>query len=61
MKTVAIPIPGTSKGHHLLDNLGAEDVKFSPEEMQQFNRELNRIHIVGLRLPESILQFSEAK
>jgi aryl-alcohol dehydrogenase-like predicted oxidoreductase len=56
-----VPIPGTSKGYHLLDNLGADDVKFSPEEMQQFNRELNRIHIVGLRLPESILQFSEAK
>ncbi len=60
-KAFIAPIPGTSKARHLLDNLGADDVKFTAEELAQFRQELEAIEIVGLRLPEAILNFSEAK
>ncbi|OOF46126.1 aldo/keto reductase [Rodentibacter trehalosifermentans] len=60
-KAFIVPIPGTTKARHLLDNLGADDVKFSAEELRQFHQELDVIDIVGLRLPEAILNFSEAK
>ncbi|MBF0752587.1 MULTISPECIES: aldo/keto reductase [unclassified Pasteurella] len=60
-KNFIVPIPGTTKSRHLLDNLGADDVKFSDEELAQFREELEAIDIVGLRLPEAILKFSEAK
>ncbi|MBN6066461.1 aldo/keto reductase [Aggregatibacter actinomycetemcomitans] len=60
-KAFIVPIPGTTKGYHLMDNLGADAVKFTAEELAQFRKELDAIEIVGLRLPEAILNFSEAK
>ncbi|MBN6079738.1 aldo/keto reductase [Aggregatibacter actinomycetemcomitans] len=60
-KAFIVPIPGTTKGYHLMDNLGADAVKFTAEELAQFRKELEVIEIVGLRLPEAILNFSEAK
>lgn len=60
-KEFIVPIPGTTKGYHLMDNLGADAVKFTAEELAQFRKELDAIEIAGLRLPEAILNFSEAK
>lgn len=60
-KDFIVPIPGTTKARHLLDNLGADDVKFTVEELTQFRQELETIDISGLRLPEAVLNFSEAK
>lgn len=60
-KDFIVPIPGTTKGYHLMDNLGADAVKFTAEELAQFRKELDAIEIAGLRLPEAILNFSEAK
>lgn len=60
-KDFIVPIPGTTKGDHLMDNLGADAVKFTAEELAQFRKELEAIEIAGLRLPEAILNFSEAK
>ncbi len=60
-KTFIVPIPGTTKARHLLDNLGADDVQFTADELAQFRQELEAIKVVGLRLPEAILNFSEAK
>ncbi|MBN6070028.1 aldo/keto reductase [Aggregatibacter actinomycetemcomitans] len=60
-KAFIVPIPGTTKGYHLMDNLGADAVKFTAEELAQFRKELDAIEIAGLRLPEAILNFSEAK
>lgn len=58
-----VPIPGTTKTRHLLDNLGADDVKLNANEWAQFRRELENIQVQGLRLPEAVLKFSgvEAK
>lgn len=54
-----VPIPGTTKSWHLLENIGADGVRFSREELAEFTRELDTVTIQGLRLPEAILGFSE--
>lgn len=56
-----VPIPGTTKSYHLLENIGADAVRFEPQELEQLRQQLDNIQISGLRLPEGILQFSEAK
>lgn len=56
-----VPIPGTTQMAHLLDNVGAADVKFTTDELKQFNRELSGITIKGLRLPQGVLNFSNVE
>jgi aryl-alcohol dehydrogenase-like predicted oxidoreductase len=35
-----VPIPGTTKTRHMLENIGADDVHFSIDELKQFNSDL---------------------
>lgn len=56
-----VPIPGTTQMSHLIENIEAADVKFSAEELTQFNQELNTISIMGLRLPQIVLNFSNVE
>ncbi|TDO22501.1 aldo/keto reductase [Pedobacter duraquae] len=56
-----VPIPGTTQMSHLLDNVGANSVKFSVDELNQFNQELSAITIKGLRLPQGVLNFSNVE
>ncbi len=56
-----VPIPGTTNMAHMKQNIGADAVKLSNEEWQQFNNELANIEIVGARLPEFVLQFSKVE
>jgi aryl-alcohol dehydrogenase-like predicted oxidoreductase len=56
-----VPIPGTTQMAHMLENAGADGVKFSKDELQQFNKELNAIQIKGERLPAMVLQFSNVE
>jgi aryl-alcohol dehydrogenase-like predicted oxidoreductase len=44
-----VPIPGTTKLAHLQENLGAEKIAFTPEELQQLTQAISNIHIVGDR------------
>ena len=53
-----VPIPGTTKMPHLLDNLGAEAVRFTPEEVREMNAALARTPIHGARLPAGVLALS---
>lgn len=53
-----VPIPGTTQMAHMLENSGAGNVKFSADELKQFNQELAGITIKGLRLPQAVLNFS---
>jgi hypothetical protein len=46
---------------HMLENIGADDVKFSSDELKQFNSELLKIEIKGARLPEAVLVFSDVE
>ena len=53
-----VPIPGTTQMPHMLENVGADSVKFTPEELAELNTSLSAIEIHGARLPETVLQFS---
>jgi aryl-alcohol dehydrogenase-like predicted oxidoreductase len=53
-----VPIPGTTQLAHMLENTGANEVKFTSEELNQFNTELSKIEIKGERLPKAVLVFS---
>ena len=56
-----VPIPGTTQMPHMLENSGADAIKFSKDELEQFNKELNGIQIKGERLPAAVLQFSNVE
>jgi aryl-alcohol dehydrogenase-like predicted oxidoreductase len=56
-----VPIPGTTQMPHMLENIGAANVKFNPSELKEFTKQLNEIKIAGARLPESVLQFSNVE
>ena len=53
-----VPIPGTTKMPHLLDNIGADAVKFTPAEVRELNVALLRFPVQGARLPAGILSLS---
>jgi hypothetical protein len=43
---------------HLLDNLGADAVRFSPAEVRELNAALLRTPVHGARLPAMVLSLS---
>jgi aryl-alcohol dehydrogenase-like predicted oxidoreductase len=53
-----VPIPGTTKMPHLLDNIGAEAVRFIPDEVRELNATLLRTPVHGARLPAMVLSLS---
>lgn len=53
-----VPIPGTTQMAHMLENIGADGVRFAADELNGFNTELAKIEIKGLRLPQMILNLS---
>lgn len=56
-----VPIPGTTQMVHMLENLKAELVKFTANELKQFNTEVDAVKILGERLPANVLQFSNVE
>jgi aryl-alcohol dehydrogenase-like predicted oxidoreductase len=46
-----VPIPGTTQMAHMLENNGADSVRFSADELNRFNTEAAAIQIQGTRLP----------
>jgi aryl-alcohol dehydrogenase-like predicted oxidoreductase len=56
-----VPIPGTTQMAHMLENIGADDVRFTADELRQFNTELSKIEIKGERLPKMVLDFSDVE
>ncbi|MEQ9442748.1 MAG: aldo/keto reductase [Cyclobacteriaceae bacterium] len=54
-KPFIVPIPGTTKLHHLQENLGTIDIKFTAEELEEFRNDFSKIDVVGARSPESAL------
>jgi uncharacterized protein (TIGR03437 family) len=53
-----VPIPGTTKLPHLLDNLGADAVRFTPEEVRELNAALAATPTLGARLDAGTLRLS---
>ena len=56
-----VPIPGTTQMAHMLENSRADEVKFTADELKQFNTQLSKIEIKGERLPKMVLDFSNVE
>jgi aryl-alcohol dehydrogenase-like predicted oxidoreductase len=53
-----VPIPGTTQMTHMLDNSGADAVKFTSSEIAELDSAVRAIEIKGQRLPDFVLAFS---
>ena len=53
-----VPIPGTTQMAHMLENIGAADVRFTPGELAELNTAVRAVDIRGQRLPDQVLVFS---
>jgi aryl-alcohol dehydrogenase-like predicted oxidoreductase len=53
-----VPIPGTTQMAHMLDNVGAAQVRFTPAEVAELDASVRAIEVRGQRLPEAVLAFS---
>jgi len=54
-----VPIPGTTKLHRLEENLGADCVEWSVQDLADFNAASASIAIEGARLPEFVLAMTD--
>jgi aryl-alcohol dehydrogenase-like predicted oxidoreductase len=53
-----VPIPGTTVMQHMIENSGADGVKFTSSEIAELNSAVRAIEIKGQRLPDAVLGFS---
>ena len=53
-----VPIPGTTQMAHMIDNIGAAEVAFGDEDLQDLEAALATMAIQGERLPPAVLAFS---
>lgn len=56
-----VPIPGTTQMAHMLENNGAANVTFTPEEAAELNASVSAIEVQGQRLPDAVLAFSNVE
>lgn len=56
-----VPIPGTTQVAHMVENVGAEQVRFTSTELAEMNESLAAIEVRGARLPDSVLVFSDVE
>ena len=53
-----VPIPGTTQMAHMLDNIGAAGVPWTPAEVAELNQAVATITVQGARLPDAVLAYS---
>lgn len=53
-----VPVPGTTQMAHMLDNIGAADVRFTAAEVTELNQAVASIRVRGARLPDAVLAYS---
>lgn len=56
-----VPIPGTTQMPHMIENIGAAWVNFTPEEIGELNAAVATIAVRGQRLPDAVLAFSNVE
>jgi aryl-alcohol dehydrogenase-like predicted oxidoreductase len=56
-----VPIPGTTNPRHLEENLGAVMVRFTPDELREFNAATSKIVVQGARLRKGLLELSDVE
>jgi aryl-alcohol dehydrogenase-like predicted oxidoreductase len=49
-----VPIPGTTKLHHLEENIGAVNVTLTPEDVRELESATSNIAVQGARYPEAL-------
>jgi aryl-alcohol dehydrogenase-like predicted oxidoreductase len=49
-----VPIPGTTKRHRLMENLGAADIALTPGDLREIDRAGSEIELRGARYPEHL-------
>ena len=49
-----VPIPGTTKLHHLKENLASADVELTSDDLHEIDEALARIEVQGARYPEHL-------
>ena len=57
-KPSIVPIPGTTKLHHLQENIGAVDVELSADDLREINHAASKIKVEGARYPETLDQMT---
>lgn len=60
-KPWVVPIPGTTHMEHMLQNIGAVAVRFTPVELAELNESVGAIGIRGQRLPDAVQAFSDVE
>jgi len=60
-KPWVVPIPGTTQMAHMVENVGAVAIRFTPAELAEFNAAAAAIQIRGARLPDVVLAFSDVE
>lgn len=51
-----VPIPGTTSLAHLKENLGANNVNISSDELKEFRAQVERIPLIGVRNADTLLK-----
>ena len=49
-----VPIPGTTQMAHMLENIGAADVRFTAAELAELNGAVSAVQVRGARLPDAV-------
>lgn len=53
-----VPIPGTTRMSHMIENTRAADVRFTPGELAELDAAVRAIEVRGARLPDQVLAYS---
>lgn len=53
-----VPIPGTTQMAHMLENIGADTVQFTADELAELNQSVSEVEVSGARLPDGVLALS---
>ena len=60
-KPFIVPIPGTTQMAHMIENIGAPAVTFTPAEISELSQSLDAIEIKGARLPDAVQAYSDVE
>jgi aryl-alcohol dehydrogenase-like predicted oxidoreductase len=60
-KPSIVPIPGTTQMPHMLENIGATAVRFTPSELAELNRSVAAIQVRGARMPPVVQAWSDVE
>lgn len=56
-----VPIPGSTQMPHMLENIGATTVSFTPSELSEITQSVEEIVIRGARVPDFVQEWSDVE